>query len=68
MPTGLIDCIVHVFMFCGELLIMVHLDALRYHYSGAVPYHDAVLYCDAVRYHNSILYRHIVPHQYAIQY
>jgi len=62
MPTGLIDCIVHFFMFYGELLIMVHSDAPLLRYSDAVSYRDAVWY------HNSILYHHIVTHHYAIQY
>ena len=35
-PTSLIECIVQ---FCWELLIIVHLDALRY--SDAVPHHAA---------------------------
>ena len=59
MPTGLIDCIVHFFMFFEELLVMVHLDALQH--PDALPYHDALLHHDALPYH------HMVQHYYAIQ-
>ena len=60
MPTSLIDCIVHFFMFGGKILTMVHLDALRY--SDAVPYQDVLPYHDTVPHHNTLLYHHIVQH------
>ena len=70
MPTSLMNCIVHFFMFCRKLLAIIHLDACN-----AVPYPDTVPYQNAVPYQknaapycDTLLYHHIVPHYYSIQY
>ena len=61
MPTGLIDCIVHFFLFCGELLIMAHLMPCGI----LMLYRITMLYRTTMRvqYHDTVLYHcHIVPH------
>jgi hypothetical protein len=60
MPTGLVDCIVHFFMFYEELLVMVHLDALRY------P--DAVPYQDVVPHHNTLPYITVLQYNVSGRY
>ena len=66
MPTGLMNRIVHLFMFCRKLLVMsVHLDAFNaLPYPDTVPYQNALPYQDAAPHCDTLLYHHIVPHHY----